>query len=221
MSITQYEGVLSKVDENGNVAELYPLVYTDKSLEMSGRPADAAAVKAEINRLDELIKIRPVGRSFISYQHLVLGVVNEDKAKPRSLIVGQSIYVLTPDVPDLWVYNVIEAPGGFVNYKYVDDESIINEIKENGTIQIGYYEFAMMETTAVDLSSLSVTRATLAAGETTITIEDSRINDNSILSFYTSVYGLSPLSVTVDTGTVTLIFTPQENEIEVGVRVDG
>lgn len=63
--------------------------------------------------------------------------------------------------------------------------------------------------------------ATLSAGSTSITISDSRINSSSILSFYTSVYGVSPTAVTVGTGSVTLTFDAQDANMVVGVKVDG
>lgn len=68
---------------------------------------------------------------------------------------------------------------------------------------------------------LSVVRGTLTAGETEITITDERITETSILTFYTSIYGVSPKIVSVDTGSVTLTFYSQETDMEVGVRIDG
>lgn len=68
---------------------------------------------------------------------------------------------------------------------------------------------------------LGITRATLTAGETSITISDERITTDSVLSFYTDIYGVNPTAVSVKTGSVTLTFKAQTKAIEVGVRVDG
>lgn len=68
---------------------------------------------------------------------------------------------------------------------------------------------------------LEIIRGTLTGGETDVTITDARITTDSILSFYTSVYGVSPKEVTVNEGSVTLKFNAQEADMEVGVRVDG
>ncbi len=70
-------------------------------------------------------------------------------------------------------------------------------------------------------SKLEITKATLAAGATTVTISDSQITTNSTLSFYTSVYGTNPTAVSVANGSVTLTFDAQDADMEVGVRVDG
>ena len=68
---------------------------------------------------------------------------------------------------------------------------------------------------------LSITTGTLAAGDDTITLNNTDITPNSILSFYTSIYGVNPTSVTVNTGNVVLEFDAQETSMIVGVRVDG
>lgn len=70
-------------------------------------------------------------------------------------------------------------------------------------------------------SSLDIARKTLPANTATITFNDDRITENTIFSFYTSVYGLNPNEVTVTTGSVTLTFDKQTSNIEVGVKVDG
>lgn len=69
--------------------------------------------------------------------------------------------------------------------------------------------------------SLKIITSTLAAGATSITISDQQITADSALSFYTSIYGVSPSAVTVSNGSVMLTFDAQETVMEVGVRVDG
>ena len=70
-------------------------------------------------------------------------------------------------------------------------------------------------------TSLTITRGVLYAGETNITIQDDRITGNSILTFFTSIYGVNPTAVSTSVGTVTLTFNAQDIDMEVGVRVDG
>ena len=67
-------------------------------------------------------------------------------------------------------------------------------------------------------SKLAITTDVLAAGGTSITLYDERITTDSILSFYTSVYGVT---VSVSTGSVTLTFNAQAAAMTVGVSVDG
>lgn len=70
-------------------------------------------------------------------------------------------------------------------------------------------------------SKLEITTNTLAAGEMSVEISDSRITTDSALSFYTSIYGVNPTDVVVANGSVTLTFDAQDVDMEVGVRVDG
>ena len=60
---------------------------------------------------------------------------------------------------------------------------------------------------------------TLTAGSTTITLSDASIVSTSTLEFYTDVFGVNPTAVTVSTGSVTLTFEAQANNISVKVRV--
>lgn len=120
--IAQYEGILSEVDADGNVIELYPLIKTDEKLKDGGKAADAA----EVGRiLDKLTKASMIHKGI------------------------------------------------------------------------------------------------LVAGNTQVTIKSESITENSILTFFTSVYGVNPTSVSVVNGSVTLTFNVQDDDMEVGVRVDG
>lgn len=71
------------------------------------------------------------------------------------------------------------------------------------------------------IQQASITKAVLAAGATSVTIEDDRITTDSALSFYTSIFGVNPTAASIDTGSVTLTFKAQTEDMEVGVRVDG
>ena len=70
-------------------------------------------------------------------------------------------------------------------------------------------------------SNAAITKGTLAVGSTSIVLSNSKITTNSILSIYTSVWGVNPTAVTVASGQVTLTFDVQTVAVEVGVRVDG
>ena len=66
-----------------------------------------------------------------------------------------------------------------------------------------------------------VTTKILNAGATSITIENSDISSNSVLSIYTSIYGVNPETVTVGSGSVTLTFKAQQSAMIVGITVEG
>ena len=48
MAITEYTGVFTHIDGEGNETRLYPDIKTDESLSVSGKAADAAAVGTNI-----------------------------------------------------------------------------------------------------------------------------------------------------------------------------
>ena len=60
---------------------------------------------------------------------------------------------------------------------------------------------------------------TLIAGNTSVTLSDASILTTSNIDIYTDVYGVSPTNVTVATGSVTLTFEAQANDLSVKVKV--
>lgn len=83
-------------------------------------------------------------------------------------------------------------------------------------------EIDALDTRVDDVESIStLTTGTLTTGSTTITLQDERIQSNSYLDFYTSIYGVAPNEVTVSEGSVTLTFDEQESNMTVGVKVGG
>lgn len=64
-------------------------------------------------------------------------------------IVGQDIRIIQVNVPDLWVAYIEEES---IEYTYTTDEDFINELVTNGTVQVGFYKFGMLETQKVDLT---------------------------------------------------------------------
>lgn len=67
----------------------------------------------------------------------------------------------------------------------------------------------------------TITTGELASGQTYIKIDNPKINKWRALSFYTSIYGVSPYKVNVESGYVELRFYPQRENMTVGVRIDG
>lgn len=60
---------------------------------------------------------------------------------------------------------------------------------------------------------------TLTAGQTSLTLSNASITTSSTLDFYTDVFGVNPTAVSVSSGSVTLTFPEQTNNIGVKVRV--
>jgi len=61
--------------------------------------------------------------------------------------------------------------------------------------------------------------ATLAAGSTSVTISDQRIQADSLIDIYTDVYGVNPTAAAATTGSLVLTFEAQQTAINIRVRI--
>lgn len=75
------------------------------------------------------------------------------------------------------------------------------------------------EVDAFEVTGDSIITGTLVAGQTSIAILSDYITTDSVLDFYTSIYGVNPLSVSVVAGEVTLTFNAQATNMTVGVKI--
>lgn len=62
---------------------------------------------------------------------------------------NQIFNIATPDVPDLYVYDIKDD---YKSYIYTTDQAIVDIIDDGGIIQVGYYGLGKLETTKVDLT---------------------------------------------------------------------
>lgn len=60
---------------------------------------------------------------------------------------------------------------------------------------------------------------TLSAGQTSITLSNAAITENSTIDYYTNYFGINPAGVNVSNGRVVLTFEEQDVDISVKVRV--
>lgn len=60
---------------------------------------------------------------------------------------------------------------------------------------------------------------TLPAGQTLLTLSDSSITTDSVIDYYTDIFGVEPTNIVVTTGSITLTFEAQESVLGVKVRV--
>lgn len=68
--------------------------------------------------------------------------------------VGQNIMIETLEVPDLWISSNSES---FEYYGYQSDDAVIEELKTNGSVHVGYYLVSQLETQKVDLTGYPTT----------------------------------------------------------------
>ena len=77
-------------------------------------------------------------------------MINEiSKLSNNKQVVGQNILIVTLNVPDLWISEISDV---FIPYTYTSDEELVKKLKENISVQIGYYKFSALETQKVDLT---------------------------------------------------------------------
>lgn len=74
------------------------------------------------------------------------------------------------------------------------------------------------EIDAVRLALTDLITGTIASGQTAITLSDSRIKSSSITDIYFENKVLSPTSVTVSNGSITINIESQTSSTKVGVR---
>lgn len=59
---------------------------------------------------------------------------------------------------------------------------------------------------------------TLTAGQTTLTFTDEHISTDDVFDFYTSIYTVNPIDISVSAGSMTLTFEAQSTDLSVKVR---
>lgn len=65
-NVTQHEGILTHVDEDGNIREMYPEIKTDKTVTLDGKAADAAAVRAMFEELEKCFQSVSDGKALVA-----------------------------------------------------------------------------------------------------------------------------------------------------------
>lgn len=86
---------------------------------------------------------------------------------------------------------------------------------------------ATKKTTTQDIADLAsgggytVVTGTLAAGSTSLTLQDASITSNSLIFYGSEVLGVYPTSMTATTGAVVLTFEAQQTSLNVAIMVFG
>lgn len=102
--------------------------------------------KADISYVDEKFNGANKSVSFVNYSSMISSL----NALPNtSYNVGQNIMIVTLEVPDLWVSEVVEES---MAYTYVSDNDFVTNLKTNGSVQVGHYKLSALETQKVDLT---------------------------------------------------------------------
>lgn len=115
---------------------------TDYTLE-----TDNKTISSAINELNSISKQCNNAKGFIDYENLISELNNTNKGKYN---VGQSFYIQTLNVPDLWVVSIEETS---VSYTYTTDNAFIEATKAAGGQQVGHYKLGQLETLKQDLGN--------------------------------------------------------------------
>lgn len=117
-------------------------------------------------------------------------------------------------------YNLTENSDG--TYSLVDVTSYTQEGDTFGADDINSTNTKVNELEDSIDDMKDITTATLTAGSTSISISDTRIKTNSVISFYSDPYGVNPLTADVPIdGKVNLTYDAQTSDVTVGVKVEG
>lgn len=97
---------------------------------------------------------------------------------------------------------------------------MLNTLSSVNTVtKAGFLVDALAMKELSDKVNYTKVTGTLTIGETSITLSDTSITTDNKFDFYTSIYGVSPTSVTVASGSITIEFDAQETDMKVEVRV--
>lgn len=130
------DALLKKVDKTDLETNYYDKNQVDEALDK----------KADIKYVDDKFNGANKAVSFVNYSSMINSLNSLDDSAYN---VGQNIMIVTLQVPDLWVSEVLEQGR---TYTYVSDTDFISELSINGFVQVGHYKLSALETQKVDLS---------------------------------------------------------------------
>ncbi|MBO4284265.1 MAG: hypothetical protein J5958_06560 [Clostridia bacterium] len=106
------------------------------------------ADKTALNALADIVKGKKKATVKASYSALVTAL---NAADDDEFVEGDDIFIKTAEVPDVWISGVEDTS---TEYTYTTDEDFIDALNA-GTLQVGYYTLAPLETEKPDLSGLA------------------------------------------------------------------
>lgn len=102
------------------------------------------------NAINEVNSIAKGANQAISYGNYSTMITDFNSLDDDVYKVGQNVYIMTLEVPDLWVSSIESTSS---SYTYTTDESFITALETNGYVQVGYYRLSALETQKVDLTN--------------------------------------------------------------------
>lgn len=96
--------------------------------------------------LQEGLAGKSQSKTYNNYQAFVTAV---NAMNNTALKVGDNVFIVTPDVPDMWVSAVNSSSA---TYTYSSDSAIVTALGSTDGLTVGYYVFRKLETQKVDLT---------------------------------------------------------------------
>lgn len=124
--------------------------HTDLGLQPAGDYALNTRVDELETELDEIASIQKQAAQAIgyrSYEEMIQDLSEADKDK---YLIGQSMFIKTDGVTDVWVFNTVTEPKV---YTYTNDAKVQEDLAKLSGLEVGYYVLAPLETEKVNLTN--------------------------------------------------------------------
>jgi hypothetical protein len=108
-------------------------------------------LQEKIDNVEGIAKGANSAVAFGNYQTMVASL---NALQSDALTVGQNVMIVTLNVPDLWVAEKLDTA---TVYNYTSDEDFVAALKADGSVQVGYFKLAALETQKVDLDGFPTT----------------------------------------------------------------
>lgn len=110
-------------------------------------------LKEQADETEIIAKGANPAQPYDNYQKMVSALNN---AENDEFYKGQNIYIVTVGVPDLWIKDIVADKvyydyNSYNDYNQKGDQKIVQDLHDNGYIQVGYYQLARLETQKVYL----------------------------------------------------------------------
>ena len=119
----------------------------------------------------------------------------------------------------LFVASLDDGNSGYISKK-VDSSVLASDVLSSYTWPLALTKTSSKNVLgALNEIAYKELTGTLTAGSTSLVISDASITTSSTIDIFADVYGVSPESVTVATGSVTMTWEARESDLSVKVRV--
>lgn len=139
---SSYANQAGNATNDGSGRNIY---YTYQTITDNNLQTVSKTVVGSINEVNDIAKGAQKAISKTNYSTLVTYL----KSLPSSgLTIGQTIYIETLNVPDVWIFSKSVT---FNDYIYVSDNQFIADVIDNNTI-VGYFGLSKLETSKINLT---------------------------------------------------------------------